>query len=156
MSKPITLRRLLLLTLALTGCASAPKAASDGSPSLALELFTRSTDFRYTWFTLDPAGQLSFAGGRDAGLREGKPVKTLSPQERDELWSIIRRHDLLHAKGAGLFKEGEKITYELNLKTGEGNRELRAIDDQLPGVAELHDALFRMQASVRYNLPGIK
>lgn len=144
---------ILLLAAVLAGCASDGGNPSTGDArKLKLELSSRSRDSRYTYFELTRTGELRFAGGRNALTHTGSPVGAITPEERRRLWDIIDRHDLTHAPGKVLPPDFEKTRYELNLN----GRTIYAADDQLPGVVELHDALFQMQADRQYRIQKVQ
>jgi hypothetical protein len=147
----------LLLLLFISACT--PQTVAPGSvPEFSLSLRCSAKGGRLTYFELAPDGALGYGGGRFAQQRVTEPALTLSSEQRRAVWTIIQKHDLLHAEGSGLFAGGAANTnYELTLQAAGRSNSLHAIDDALPGVKELHDALFKMQADARYGraLPGL-
>jgi hypothetical protein len=147
-------RRAALLMMALAvalmgGCQSAAKLPPHRG--LSLKLYCRGDANRQTYLELDKGGKLAFGGGRDAAQRVANPVMTLSDAQSQAVYDVIQRHDLLHAKGA-LFDKAQHTTYELDLRVDGKQRSLRAVDDQVPGLRELNDLLFDMQARERYRI----
>jgi len=150
---------LALATLAIfaMGCATTNTSGAKPIPEkLSLDLRAATTDGRFTYFELASDGELKFGGGRAAALRKAARAAMLTPEQRDAIWQIITRHDLLHAKNSKMFAKAEKVTYDLNISTGGPNRSLRTIDDDVPGLKELHDHLFNLQANARYDINAIQ
>lgn len=142
---------LVAMLLAAAGCGNPTIEPSPLAPqSLALTLFTATSTLRHTWFEVGADGELRYAGGRDAARRQGERVLTLSPQQRQEIWDIIRNTGLLEAQAGPLFPEGERVTYDFTVNTGGIDRIVRAADDEQPGLAQLHDYLFKLQTEARY------
>ena len=139
--------------------ACTPQTVAPGSvPEFTLTLRCTTKGGRLTYFELKPDGSLGYGGGRFAQQRITEPALTLSSEQRREVWQIIEKHDLLSAEGSGLFAGGAASTsYELTLRASGRSNSIHAIDDAVPGVKELHDALFKMQADARYGkaLPGL-
>jgi hypothetical protein len=138
----------------LAACESPPKAG--GVPEFSLKLRSASpTRHRYTYFELSRDGQLRYGGGRDAAQRITEPVTTLTAEQRREVWEIITDHHLMDAPSSP-FEKPQEVAYEVEIKQGMIGKSFRALDDEMPGVTELHDYLFRIQAEKRYNVPGLK
>ncbi len=153
----IALLMMLFMTMVASGCASQTVAPGE-VPDITLTLRCTAKGGRLTYFELKPDGSLGYGGGRLALHRVTEPALTLSSEQRRAVWEIIREHDLLNAEGTGLFAGGAANTfYELNLRAAGTSNSLHAIDDAVPGVKELHDALFKMQADARYGkaIPGL-
>jgi len=160
MTSRITTTPFALLLLAAITCAPAacqPTSKPLGpSDRLSLRLRSVSDDHRYTYFELDSQGRLSYAGGEQAARREAGPVMTLTADQLQHVRQIVRRHNLLSVPSPDV-KKHDHIKYELYLKSeGWRGRTLHATDDTLPGVRELHDYLFSLQAEKRYHIPRLQ
>ncbi|MBI1370851.1 MAG: hypothetical protein GC162_19635 [Planctomycetes bacterium] len=141
-----------LIVILAAGCATR-QALRDGDPfpmPLTIELRTITADHRYAYYILDESGTLHFAGGRDAGVKNAAPAGTLTDEQKAQLWRLIDTGKLLDAKGSGPFEEGQNVRYELSITTGSHHASYRAIDDTVPGLADLDAALFKMQGDLRY------
>ena len=154
--RPFGLLTLALLTgLTLTACASTDSTgltADRVPPEFSLKLYRHLEGGRHTYFTLDAAGELSFAGGRLAIARTPSPVLTLTPAQRQAIWAIIVNEKLFDVKGQK-FKTGQHATFDVDIKTrkGLGSKNFRVTDDHIPpGVKKLHGKLFDLQAQERY------
>lgn len=143
----------LVLAAALAGCSTQLDQDAPLPPRLSIKLHTATVDQRVTYFDLKRDGQLYFAGGSDAVYYRAKPIRTLTEAQREALWRIIVKHQLLAAKNQ-LFDKAERVTYRVDIGTGGLNRSYKSIDDAAPGLRELHDALFKLQAEVRNQIPG--
>ena len=160
--QPSTFVTLAMLAAFAIGCATTTNNAAKSSEAkprpqkLSLDLRAGTTDGRYTYFEVTDDGELKFGGGRAGAMRKAARVAVLTPEQRDAIWQIIAKHDLIHAKNSKMFARAEKVTYDLDISTGGPNHSLRAIDDEVPAVKELHDHLFDLQANVRYTLPAIQ
>lgn len=141
-----------VIGLSLLGC-GASRAIDAATPPehLTLQLRMAGKDNKYTYFELDRDGQLSFGGGRMAMMRGSKPVTTLSAEQLQAVWDVIRKHKLLEA-GSELFPDIEEVRWDLLIRTDSIllGRTIRSSDDTVPGIKELHDLLFEFQAEVRY------
>ena len=79
------------------------------------------------------------------------------PSNAPKFSNVITTYRLLEAGHSGLFAKAAKVTYDLSLDTSAGKHTVRNIDDQVPGLKELHDLLFSYQAAERYKeIPGFK
>lgn len=146
----------MLAAFILVGCTASHVAPNAPPPEhLSIQLYRWTTDRRYTYFELDRHGQLSFAGGRDAAQRVAKPVTTLTPEQTRQLWQIITTQDVLNTKNH-FFTKPQKVAYEVTIDTGQTSRTFRTIDNESPGTAKLHDALFKLQADINYNLTKLR
>lgn len=149
---------MMFVMLAVMSACSSQTVAPGNVPEFSLTLRCTTKGGRLTYFELKPDGSLGYGGGRFAQQRITEPALTLSSEQRRAVWQIIQKHDLLHAEGSGLFAGGAANTkYELTLRAAGRSNSLHAIDEQVPGIRELHDALFKMQADARYGkaLPGL-
>lgn len=150
--RAVTASLLASVVASLAGCQS---ASSNGDRHLALTLSRTTADSRHTLIELKPDGRLFFAGGQDAIAGELHPAGTLTAEQRRAVWAVIEKHNLTEASGS-LFPKGDAV-YRLKLNTGGlGSHNIHSADDDVPGLAELHDLLFKMQADVRYRIPGIE
>lgn len=147
---------LLAATLGLMACASSPASRStdDAAPLWSMELFVKSQDGRYTYYEISEEGQLAYAGGRMAAQRVARPVGELPSQVRQQLWGLIERHQLMLASGDWLFIPQGQIGYDLHLKVDGRNQRILAADDQVAGLKEMSDLLFRTQLAKRYATSG--
>lgn len=153
-----SLSTLLLLSLMTLPACSTPAIAPGDVPEFSLTLRCTAKGGRLTYFELKPDGSLGYGGGRLALHRTTEPALTLTAEQRRAVWNIIQEHDLLSAKGEGLFAGGVSDTiYELNLRSGNQSNSLHAVNESVPGVKALHEALFKMQADERYGkgIPGL-
>lgn len=146
---------LTALLLVLPGCGT-PKtsdfSADEVPENFAVSVYRHLEGGKHTYLTLSPTGELAFAGGRPAIMRQTTPVMTLTPQQRQEVWALILRNDLLGLKGQG-FRSMEHAAYEVEIKTGKGfnKKDFRVVDEHVTqGVKDLHDKLFDLQADERY------
>lgn len=140
----------------MTACASVPTEPGSPAPAkLKLTFRAARTDGRVTYFEILKDGQLAFGGGQEAVHSSAAPVAPLKPEQRQAIWDIITRHRLLEAGGKFLAK-AKNVTYDVTIDAGSTRHSLRAVDDEVPGLAELHQTLFDYQAAVRYKLPGLK
>lgn len=146
----------LVFLLTFTGCSSAPLASLDPQviqPGFKLTISSYNTQGKYTYFTLDPDGKLSFAGGRAAARRDAAPVTTLSDAQRHEIWSLVVTSGMLKTKSQ-LFKTPKEVAYDVEIDPGKsfGHKSFHVTDQSVPpAVIKLHDLLFSYQADVRYN-----
>ncbi len=138
-------------------CAGPTIEATANPPAVfALTLFTRTTTQRLTYFELSRRSELRYAGGLAALRREGELVTTLTPQQKQELWTLLIDGGL-HEAGAGpLFPEAKEVFYDLALNTGGFDHIVRSVDDDHPGLKKVHDYLFKLQAQIRYNHPIVE
>ncbi|QNN24490.1 hypothetical protein HED60_20180 [Planctomycetales bacterium ZRK34] len=143
----------LVATVMLAGCAGSQPVSDEGPypTPLTIEYRSLSKDRRYVYYRLDADGMLNFGGGRDAGIREASPAGKLTDAQRAELWHIIQQHQLMSATGSGAFSDYEKARYEVKLRAGTQQNAFNAVDDQVPGLKALDEALFNMQAAMRYD-----
>ena len=138
------------IILASLGCATQPSTDPDRVPDpleVSLKMWTK--DGRATYMTVDRNGELSFAGGRSALSGVAQRAGLLTDEQRRAVWATVRRYGLLDAEG-DWFREGETVTYELQLRAGAQSRSIRAADDAVPGIGKLNDQLFGYQAQMRY------
>ncbi len=145
---------LLCLATALLsfGCTSSSKPLGEDE-RVSLTLWSASDDRRFTYLEVSPLGELSFSGGQEAARREALPVLTLTSEQLARVRSILDTHGLYHLSSPGWDKK-DKVRYELRLRrTGLAGRTLRTGDDRTPGVRDLHDYLFSLQAEKRYRVP---
>lgn len=139
---------------ALGGCQSTG-GGDDAAERFSLTISKKTTDGRYSLIELKPDGRLFFAGGKDVIANTLHPAGTLTAEQRRRVWDVIEKHNLTEASGS-LFPRGDAV-YHLELKTGGlGSHIVNSADDHVPGMAELHDLLFEMQADARYRIPGIE
>jgi len=138
--------------IAATGCSSSPATYTDTVPqSLTLRLRKATLTNKYTYFELQRDGQLRYGGGRMAMLRKSQPIITLTSPQKQAVWDIIRKHHLLDVKGE-FAPERERINWEVMIKAGHFSlgRTIRCTNDDVPGIAELHDLLFKIQSDKRF------
>jgi hypothetical protein len=134
--------------MVVAGCSGGPpaKLPAEAPSDYALTLFTAfPAALKYTWFELTKTGELRYAGGRGATSREGEPVAVLTPQQRRQVWDILKRGRLDEAPAGPLFPKGSDVTYDFTLNTGGPDRIVRAADNEQPALRELHDFLFDIQ-----------
>lgn len=160
MVRPVALLIALLLAWAgVAGCSSSPSnkaAVAAGGAKRSLTLWARTTTQKFTYFELDAAGQLRYAGGRDAMWRKAQPVVTLNREQLEQVWGIVEKHKLADGENTP-FADAKQVKYELSLNTGGlFDRTINCVDDAVPGVKELHDLLFKLQGDVRYDHPAIQ
>jgi hypothetical protein len=152
MKRHLPLRGIAGVTVALFclgGCQAVRRGDATTLPEpFAIELYKRTADRRYTYYEVEE-DSLRFGGGRSARQRAARRVDELTHAELMELWTLVRDHDLLEQSGP-LFGEGERRTYEVKLRAGGDHASYRAIDEEVPGLAELEERLFEMQAERRY------
>ena len=133
-------------------CATSERPLGEDE-RVSLTLWSASTDRRYTYMELSELGELSFAGGQEAARREAQPVLTLTSEQLDRVRAILDEHGLSNVPSPGWDKEN-RVRYELRLRrTGLAGRTIRTGDDRTPGMRELHDYLFALQAEKRYRVP---
>lgn len=148
----------LLSMSTLAGCSSSQMANLDPQvvpDEFELTLSQYTTEGKHTYFTLNPEGELAFAGGRAAVLRNASPVFTLTPAQRLEVWSLIINSDMLKTKNQ-LFKSPEETAYDVTIDAGKSfrSKSFHVTDEKIPpAVIQLHDRLFSWQADVRYKAP---
>ena len=158
MSRQFTLIRMALCMMVLVGCKTTPSATPPaGMDAIDLSLQSITTDKRYTYFELTPDGMLSFAGGYDAINKNARPIFTLTKDDLQKVHSIIEQANLIAVKVSGNHsrKNSQKVHYELTLNINGKHNNITVNDDEIPGINQLHDLLFDLQARERYNLPGI-
>ncbi|MEX2215235.1 MAG: hypothetical protein WD768_13970 [Phycisphaeraceae bacterium] len=144
---------LLFAALLCPGCQSSN--ISDTMPAhYTLALTTAGANQQFTFFKLDADDVLHFAGGRDVITRATKPLLKVTPLQREALWNLVVRYGLHKAKGE-LFLTDGKVKYELTIKTGSmfANQKLNAADNEVPGLAELHQYLMAVRAGVKLDSP---
>ncbi|MAX26540.1 MAG: hypothetical protein CMJ19_18765 [Phycisphaeraceae bacterium] len=148
---------LAVLALLLPACRSTQTTPPAGVQKIVIKLQSLTTDKRYSYFELEPNGQLSFGGGFDAITKNAKPVMTLNTQQLKSIESFINQSNLLTANLSGKQdrKNSKDVHHELVLKLGNQSRTLQVNDNQIPAVGQLHDMIFDFYAKARYNLPGI-
>lgn len=149
---PRLLCAILLACFSLSACSGPAIEASDTPPeTFALSLYTRTATQRLTYFEITRSGDLYYAGGRAALQREGELVTKITPQQKQEIWSILIQGKL-HEAGAGpLFPEARDTNYDLAFNTGGFDHIVRSVDNDLPALKTLHDYLFKIQATLRYD-----
>ena len=157
-TSPVQLACLMLAScfiLQSIGCASSSYADLDPKvvpPGFELTLGTYSTDGKRTYFELAADGELSFAGGKAAVIRNAQPVLTLSLSEHLEVWALVVNNNLLSTKNQ-MFKSPKKVAYDISIDAGKSfrSRSFHVTDDNIPPAAiQLHDRMFGWQADVRY------
>lgn len=137
-----------------TGCASSTANLSPQivQPGFELSIAMYTTAGKHTYMTLDPDGQLSFAGGKDASLRQTKPITTLSDEQIAQVWQLVVSSDMIQTKNQ-LFKSPETIAFDVQIDPGQGysSKSFHVVDDAIPAsVHKLQDMLFEWQAAVNY------
>ncbi len=141
----------LILSLALllvAGCTQPTIEATPYPPDrMSLTLFTTTSTHQITYFELTRAGELRYAGGADATGRQGIPVATLTPQQRQDIWDIMIQGRLHEAPAGPLFPQASQVNYDFTLNTGGIDHIVRAADNELPALRTLHDYLFQIQAA---------
>jgi hypothetical protein len=139
---------LILLATGLSGCTAAAKSPAE---QLTVNVGLTSTDRRAVYFELTAKGELLYAVGPnaspDAQLRS---AGMLTLPERQKLLDIVDRYQLTQAKGAGIFSSGSKTTYRLAIHTADGTHRFTALDEEVPGVRELYDAIFNLYTARMY------
>lgn len=160
----ITFATLAALTGSLIGCTSTAVVESPTPPEyFTLELHMATSTRKFTFFKIDKDGEFAFGGGKRALVRGSLPVTTLTPEQRQAVWDIIRKHDLLNASGGSNSapqqeqgNDGELVKWELLIRTNQFSlgRTLRAENDEVPGIKELHTLLFKIQADLRFSDPA--
>ncbi|MFG0248883.1 MAG: hypothetical protein ACF8OB_08355 [Phycisphaeraceae bacterium JB051] len=145
------------LALLLPACKATQTTPPAGVQKIVIKLQALTTDKRYSYFELEPNGELSFGGGFDAITKNAKPVMTLDTQQLKTIETFINQSNLFTVKVSGKQdrKSSKDIHHELVLKLGNQSRTLRVNDNQIPSVGQLHDMIFDFYAKARYNLPGI-
>lgn len=158
-SKFLEIIKLVMVTLMLTalvGCGATPATLDSPTPPehLSLQLHMAAKDHKYTYFELDRNGELRFGGGRLGMIRGARPVTTLSAEQVQAIWDVIRRNKLLQAEGE-FIPDVEHVKWEMLIRTNQHSlgRTVRTSDNNVPGIKELHDLLFKFQADVRYSDP---
>ncbi len=149
---------LVVLALLLPACRSAQTTTPPaGVEKIVIKIQALTTDKRYSYFELEPNGQLSFGGGFDAITKNAKPVMTLNAQQLKTIETFINQSKLLTANVSGRQdrKSSKDVHHDLVLKLGKQSRTFQVNDNQIPAVGQLHDMLFDFYAKARYNLPGI-
>jgi hypothetical protein len=155
--------RLALLAIAallLIGCGSSSKSGGSGGratdvPEFALKLRSQGVDNRYTYFEIERDGDFLYGGGRAGAQRTGEPIGKLTPEQRREVWRIIQANRLQDAPNEKA-DDDSRVRYELHINTGVLGSKLHTTDDKVPGVKELHDYLFELQAAERFKLPVMR
>ena len=143
----------LPVVLLLCACAMRPTEMGASAPSdLSLSLYRATTDKQFTFFELSRGGALSFGGGLKAQGRGADPLATLSAEQRQRLWDVIREHGLLDATHRP-FDTAVRVQYDLAVGGGNGGRRVRTIDDQAPGMEALHDELMAVVKETKYGVP---
>ncbi len=143
----------LPLTLLLPACAMrAADMAASAPRDWSLSLYRATADKQFTLFELSPGGALSFGGGLKAQGRGAASLATLSTEQRQRLWDIIREHRLLDAPHRP-FDTSTRVQYDLAVRFGASGRRVRTIDDQAPGMEALHDELMSVVKQTKYGVP---
>ena len=158
MIRPAAIALVLIVLTLLNGCGS--PAATDANSSTgakrSLKLWARTSTQKFTYFELDSAGELRYAGGRDAMWRKAQPVVKLNREQLEQVWNIVEKHKLADVENTP-FTEAKTVKYELTLGAGGlFDRTINCIDDAAPGMKDLHDLLFKLQGDVRYDHPAIQ
>lgn len=144
---------LLGLAVLSMGCQSAPVVEGDADTlprPFEITLHGSGTDGRHVHYELSADGTLHFGGGRQATGRNSEPVGKLTDEQRMALWSIIRDERMLTAAGQGWGAKPQRIKHEVVLVAGSRRHRFTTIDDQTPGPKQLDEAMFKLQADVRY------
>lgn len=145
----------MFLLVMSTGCSNARFASLDPQvvPSgFELTIGMYDTKGKHTYMTLDDQGELSFAGGRAAIMRQPYPVITLTPAQRQEVWSQIVTSKMLTTKNQ-MFKSPKNVAYDVEVDPGKSfnSRSFHVVDEAVPpAVIKLHDYLFEIQAAEQY------
>ncbi len=148
---------LLALLLGVAGCSS-PKAQApavtpdDPTPvahpqPLELSLYATSTQGRHVYYVVGPDGVLSFGGGRNAHVRAADPIARLTNAQRNELWQVIDRYDLLEARGE-LFAKAQQVRYDVAIRAGGERHSFNTVDQNVAGLAELESLLGRFKTEL--------
>lgn len=145
---PTCLAAMLLSTIAmLSGCAANGSNVAQGGDAhptpLEVDLIVSTQDGRRMAYRLRRDGTLHFAGGRQVAAREFHESGVLSLEQRRQVWQVIDRHNLLDV-GSRLFATPEEVRYEVEIRAGRRQQSFRAVDDEAPGLAELHQTLESM------------
>ena len=142
------------MALSSSGCRVTP--VSDTMPEqFTLSLVTSTTTQQFTYFHLDADDTLHFAGGRDAFMRNGKPLLKITAAQRQALWDLIIKHNLHNADGE-FFPSAERVKYEFTLGGGgvlSLDRKYSAADGDVPGLADLQQHLMALRSSVKLDSP---
>lgn len=152
---PISLAIALFLLGMTSGCSNARYTSLDPQVVPArfeLTIGMYDTQGKHTYMVVDDQGALSFAGGKAAITREPHYVLTLTPAQRQDIWSQIITSNMLATKNQ-MFKSPKKVAYDVEIDPGKSfnSRTFHVTDDAVPpSVVKLHDQLFELQAAVQY------
>ena len=142
---------LLLAAAFLPACAS-PSGAAARQLTVSIGVTSPAHPARYLEIT--PAGELLAAAPADNGLPETKTVGVLKLAQRQQLLDIVNKYNLMQAPGDPALSSGPEATYQVTIHTAQGTHRLTAVDDHVPGVPELYDAVVAFDAALRYPAPA--
>lgn len=147
---------LFIVLLSFAGCNNASKYTSLDPQTVPqkfeLTISAYFTTGKHTYMTLDRDGLLSYAGGKAALFREPKPIITLTPAQRQKVWSLIVTSNMLNTKNQ-LFKSPKEMAYDVEIDPGKSftSKSFHITDQSIPpAVIQLHDMLFNLQADEQY------
>ncbi|MEX2670493.1 MAG: hypothetical protein WD294_00145 [Phycisphaeraceae bacterium] len=146
-TRQLSLIALSLSMLTIVGCASGG-ARTDPDSDRRLEVKVFTEDGRQMAYRLERDGTLHFAGGRAVLRRNWSVSGTPTPEQRAELWQIIDQYDLLTADGS-FFASPEQVRYDVVLHAGREQNRFITVDDRVPGLAELTEALADLHSELR-------
>lgn len=157
----ITLTIALFLLAMSAGCSSSRYTSLDPQvvpAGFEMTIGMYDTQGKHTYMVLDDKGELSFAGGKAAILRQPYYVLTLTAAQRQDVWSQIISSNMLTTKNQ-MFKSPNTVAYDVEIDPGKsfGSRSFHVVDAAVPpAVIKLHDQLFKLQGTEQYkpNLPA--
>ncbi len=151
---------LLLAPLALPGCDTSEQAAMQPkeqrtTPYFTLELKMSDKSGRATLFKIDRNGYFSFGGGRDAVLEQTNSVGFLTNAQLQQVLDLVSRDKLVETKDRVL-KTSEKVTWKFRFKGPQGDVDVTSLDNEQPGLKNLHNLLMDLRSSYSHNVPYLQ
>ena len=142
---------LLLAAAFLPACAS-----QSGAGQLTVTIGVTSAGHPAQYFEITRSGELLASVPAATGLPQIKSSGVLKLPQRQQLLDIVNKYQLMQAPGDAALSSGAGATYQVTIHTAAGTHRLTAVDDHVPGVPELYDAVAGFHAALLNPAPVAK
>jgi hypothetical protein len=151
----------VFLLFPLVGCAT----QTDKRPGTPIQ--NRTADYftltlrmvdktgKATYFEVDRSGYLKFGGGRDAKLSQANDVGFLTDEQLHAVLETVSKYNLVKTRNL-FIKSSDRTEWLITFKGPQGSVNARSIDNEQPGLKELHDQLYEYQSLVTHDVPYLR
>jgi hypothetical protein len=160
-TKPLLIALLLLSPLAaLPGCDTSEQQAALPKetrtvPYFSLELRMKDKSGKATLYKIDRNGFMTFGGGRDAVLEQTNSVGFLTNAQLQQVLDLVTRDKLVETKDRPL-RTSDTVTWKFVYKGPQGNVDVTSLDNEQPGLKNLHNLLQDLRSSYSHNVPYLQ